>query len=100
MRPIKPTPQSGCCQANSHKQAFTLIELLVVIAIIAILASLLMPALSRAKQEGKRAVCLSNLKQLSLMWMMYADDNNDAIVNGLNSRNAEGETPWVGLAAA
>ena len=83
---------------RSHTNGFTLIELLVVIAIIAILASLLLPALSRAKQEGKRAVCLSNLKQLSLMWTMYADDNNDAIVNGINSRNAEGEPPWVGMA--
>lgn len=83
---------------KSVRLGFTLIELLVVIAIIGILASMLLPALSRAKQEGKRAVCLSNLRQLSLMWMMYADDNNDAIVNGLNSVNGEGERPWVGLA--
>ena len=80
------------------QRGFTLIELLVVIAIIGILASMLLPALSRAKQEGKRAVCLSNLKQLSLMWMMYADDNDDRIVNGINSVNAEREKPWVGMA--
>ncbi len=60
------------CGAN----AFTLIELLVVVAIIAVLASLLMPALQNAKEKGKQAVCLGNMKQIHLALMTYADDNN------------------------
>jgi len=64
------------------KKGFTLIELLVVIAIIAVLMAVLMPALNRAREQGKRASCLSNLKQLTLAWTMYADENDEKIVNG------------------
>ena len=61
---------------------FTLIELLVVISIIAILMAILFPALNRAREQGKRSVCLNNLKSLQLAWIMYSDENDDKIVNG------------------
>ncbi len=75
------------------RRAFTLIELLVVIAIIAILMAVLMPALKRAKEQGKRAVCLSNLKQLQLAWSMYADENDDKVVNGEAYGGGDGTAP-------
>jgi prepilin-type N-terminal cleavage/methylation domain-containing protein/prepilin-type processing-associated H-X9-DG protein len=61
---------------------FTLVELLVVIAVIALLMAILLPALTRAREQGKRAVCLHHLQQLTLAWSMYADNNDDKIVNG------------------
>jgi len=69
-------------QFMKRYNSFSLIELLVVIAGSAVLMAILMPALNRARGQGKRACCLSNLKQLQLAWTMYADDNDGKIVNG------------------
>ena len=77
-------------------RGFTLIELLVVIAIIAILMAILLPALHRAKEQGQRAVCLSNVKQLTFSWLMYAYENEDKIVNASTFFPRAGEPAWIG----
>jgi prepilin-type N-terminal cleavage/methylation domain-containing protein len=82
------------------RRGFTLVELLVVIAIIALLMAILMPALNRARELGRRTVCMGNLKQIVFAWIMYADENSGELVNGIAGADDGGNpatvTGWVG----
>jgi len=88
---------------------FTLIELLVVIAVIVVLVAVLLPSLARAREAGRRSVCMGNLRQIQIAWQLYADDNKGYIVNGqaynhsniwpypvITSFNYNG-WPWLGI---
>ncbi len=85
-----------------NRNGFTLIELLVVIAVIALLLAIFIPVTRAARERAQRAVCLSNLRQLALAWVAYADEHDGKLVNGsafeehgVNERKLDG---WMGMA--
>ncbi len=87
------TSKNHCCASRKGSPAFTLIELLVVIAIIAILAAMILPALSKAKQKTQGIYCMNNGKQIMTAWHMYNADNRDRLVNSLHGGQAQTPDP-------
>jgi len=83
-------------KSGTKRSAFTLIELLVVVAIIAILASLLLPVLSRTQETARQAKCLNNLHQLGLATQLYWDDHQGRAFRYRTGSDANGDTYWFG----
>ena len=86
--------ESSSTRSDRTNYAFTLVELLVVIAVIAILASLLLPALARAKEKSRRTACHSHLRQIGIAFEMLQSDENDRFPDRRDLKASLGYQPW------
>jgi len=86
----RPSPQARACGCSPPCFGFTLIELLVVLAIIALLAAVLFPVFAKAREKARQTSCASNLKQLGLAWLMYAQDYDEQTCPSYNALRGVG----------